>query len=49
MVKNERESFESIVTLDDSFITTFEGLSVMEEMDYVEDCPLLECIAPLDG
>ena len=43
--KNQRESFESAVTSDDSFINASEGLIAMEEMDSVEDCPLLECIA----
>ena len=47
--KNQRESFESAVTSDDSFVTALEGLIATEEMDNVEDCPLLECTAPLQG
>ena len=47
--KNQRESFESAVTSDDSFITSLEGLITMEEMDNVEDYPLLKCTAPLEG
>ena len=31
---------------DDSFITTMGALIAMEEMDHIEDCPLLECNAP---
>ena len=44
--KNQRESFESAVTSDDSFITASEGLIAMEEMDHVEDYPRLKCNAP---
>ena len=47
--KNQRESFESAVTSDDSFVTASEGLIATEEMDNVEDYPLLECTAPLQG
>ena len=47
--KNQRESFESAVTSDDSFVTASEGLLATEEMDNVEDYPLLECTAPLQG
>ena len=43
--KDQRESFEFAVTLDDSFITTSEGLIATEEMDHVEDYPQLECNA----
>ena len=48
-VKNQRKSFESAVTSDDSFITSSEGLITMEEMDNVEDYPLLKCTAPSEG
>ena len=48
-VKNQRESFECAVTSDDSFITGSEGLITTEEMDNVEDYPLLKCTAPSDG
>ena len=44
--KDQRESFESAETSDDSFITDSEGLIATEEMDHVEDYPLLECNAP---
>ena len=47
--KNQRESFESAVTSDVSFVTASEGLIATEEMDNVEDYPLLECTAPLQG
>ena len=47
--KNQRVSFESVVTSDDSFMTASEGLIAMEEMDHVEDYTLLECTAPLEG
>ena len=47
--KNQCESFKSAVTSDDSLITTSEGLIAMEEMDHVEDYPLLECTAPSEG
>ena len=47
--KNQRESFESAVTSGDSFVTASEGLIATEEMDNVEDYPLLECTAPLQG
>ena len=30
-------------------MTALEGLIVMEEMDNVEDYPLLECTAPSEG
>ena len=49
VAKNQRESFESAVTSDDSFVTTSEGSIATEEMDNVEDYPLLECTAPLQG
>ena len=44
--KDQRESFASVVTSDDSFITTSGTLIAMKEMDHVEDYPLLECNAP---
>ena len=44
--ENQRESFQSIVTSDDLFLTASEGLIATEEMDHVEDYPLLECTAP---
>ena len=47
--KNQRESFESAVTSDDSFMTASEGLIATEEMDDVEDYTLLECTAPSEG
>ena len=47
--KNQRETFESATTSDDSFITASEGLIAMEEMDDVEDYTLLECTAPSEG
>ena len=47
--KNQRESFESVVTSDDSFLTASEGLIATEEMDYVDDHALLECTAPSEG
>ena len=47
--KNQRESFESAVTSDDSFVTASEGLIATEEMDNVEDYPLLKCTAPSEG
>ena len=47
--KNQRESFKSAVTSDDSFMTASEGLIAMEEMDHIEDYPLLECTAPSEG
>ena len=43
--KDQRESFESAVTSDDSFITASEGLIATEEMDHVEDYPRLKCNA----
>ena len=49
MVKNQRELFEAAVISDDSFMTASEGLIVTEEMDYVEDYPLLECTRPSEG
>ena len=49
VAKNQRESFESIVTLNDSFITGSEGLITTKEMDNVEDYPLLKCTAPSEG
>ena len=48
-VKNQRESFKSAVTSDDSFITSSKGLITTEEMDNVEDYPLLKCTAPSEG
>ena len=47
--KNQRESFESAATSDDSFMTASEGLIVTEEMDDVADYPLLKCTAPSEG
>ena len=47
--KNQRESFESAVTSDDSFMIALEGLIMTEEMDDVEDYTLLECTATSDG
>ena len=47
--KNQGESFKSTVTSDDSFITSSEGLITMEEMDNVQDYPLLKCTAPSKG
>ena len=47
--KGQRESFEFVVTSDNLFITISEGLIVTEEMDHVEDYPLLECTAPSEG
>ena len=47
--KNQRESFESAAPSDDSFMTASEGLIAKEEMDEVEDYPLLECTAPSEG
>ena len=47
--KNQIESFESAVTSGDSFVTASEGLIATEEKDNVEDYPLLECTAPLQG
>ena len=44
--KDQRESFESAVTSDDSFVTASEGLIATEEMDHVEDYPRLEWNAP---
>ena len=44
--ENQRESFQSVVTSDDLFLTDSEGLIAMEEMDHVEDYPLLEYTAP---
>ena len=49
MMKNQRESVESVVTLDDSFMGATEGLIAMEEMDNVEGYPSLECIVPSEG
>ena len=46
LAKHQRESFESTVTSDNSFITDSEGLIAMEEMCHVEDYPRLECNAP---
>ena len=48
-VKNQRKSLKSVGTSDDLFVTAWEGLIVTEEMDNVEDYPLLECTAPLQG
>ena len=45
----KNQPFEFAVTLGDSFMTAMKGLTMMEEMDYVEDCPLLECAAPSQG
>ena len=47
--KNDRQSFESAVTSEDSLMTTSEGLIVTEEMEHVEDYALLECTAPPEG
>ena len=49
VAKNHCESFESIVTLDDLLMTALEGLIVTEEMDYVEDYPLIKCNTPSKG
>ena len=43
--KNQCETFESAVKSEDSFITASEGMIPTEEMDNVEDYPLLECTA----
>lgn len=45
--KNQRESFQSAVTSNDSFMAASEGMIATEEIDYVEDYPLLECTALL--
>ena len=37
------------MTSDDSFVTASEGLIATEEMDNVEDYPLWECTALLQG
>ena len=47
--KNQRKSFQSVVTSDDLFLAASEGLIATEEMDHVEDYPLLECTAPSEG
>ena len=47
--KNQLNSFHSAMTSNDSFMTTSEGLVATEEMDHVEDYPLLECTAPSEG
>lgn len=47
--KNQRESFKSAVRSDGSFMTTSEGLIAAKEIDYIQDCSLLECTAPLEG
>lgn len=47
--KNQPELFRFAVTSDDSFMAVLEGLIAMEEIDYVEDYPLLECAAPPVG
>ena len=44
--KYQCESFESAGTSENSFMTASEGLIAMEEMDHVEDYPLLDCTAP---
>ena len=44
--ENRCESFQSVVTSDDLFLTALEGLIATEEMDHVEANPLLECTAP---
>ena len=46
MAKDQCKLFESAVTSDDWFITALGALIAMEEMDHVEDYPLLECNAP---
>ena len=43
------ESFDFVMTSDDLFMTTLEGLIVTEEMDYVEDYPLIKCNTPSKG
>ena len=47
--KNQHESFESVVTSDDLFIIGSEGLITMEEVNNVEDYPLLKYTAPSEG
>ena len=49
VVKNQRESLESEVISDDSFIIVLEGLIAMEEMDNVEHYLLLEFTTPSEG
>ena len=49
MAMNQCESFGFAVISHDSFVTASEGLIATEEMDNVEDYPLLECIASLQG
>ena len=49
MAKNQHKSFESAVTLDDSFMAALEGLIAMEEMNQIEDYPVLECTVPSEG
>ena len=49
VVKNQHELFKSAAISDDSFLIALEGLIVTEEMDYIEDCPLLECTGPSEG
>ena len=39
-VKNQHESFEFVVTSNDSFMTASEGMIAIEEIDYVEGYPL---------
>ena len=49
MAKKQRESFESAVTSDDSFVTASEGLIAMEEMDNVEDYHCWSALHPYKG
>ena len=45
VAKNQHKSFKSAMISDDSFMTVSEGLIAMEEIDFVEYYPLLECTA----
>lgn len=45
-LREDHESFEFVVTSDDSFVTAWQGLTAMEEINCVEDYLLLECTAP---
>ena len=47
--KDQRESFESAVTSDDSFVTASEGLIATEEMDNVEDYHCWSALHPYKG
>ena len=48
-VKNHCEWFEFAVTTYGLFMIASEGLIGMEEIDFVEDYPLLEYTAPSEG